>query len=173
MRGEDFHARDQAAVLTRIQFLDFLGEHRLRDDQLADHVDQAIDAVELDANGRQSAAGFRGVRVHGPCKSFRDLFHGFRRLLGFRLFAVKFFNLEQAVVGNELERFLDVLQRRFGLQLESPFEIGVFRVERFQRGRASVFSSMARVPSALSARKIRIGSLAERKRSARGSKRMA
>ena len=56
-----------------------LAEHRLVDDQFADEIDQAVDAIEIDANRRpHRGAGLR-LRRHRLDRARRGMFH-MRRL---------------------------------------------------------------------------------------------
>ena len=145
-------ARGHLAVahVARMQYA--LGEHGLVDDQLAHEVDEAVDAVEIDADrrlhgglhGLGRGVGFRrgcgGGRRGGDCRGFlahlaEDCGDVHLRLRRRRRGGLRKLYGKVAVALDEIE---DLLHRRalaVGFEAKFPGEIAVLRLEGVEEGK--------------------------------------
>ena len=125
----------QALELPRIKALAELREHRLRNDELADEVDQAVDLVDRDADGTRVAGGLGGRR--GLWRGCRCSRRGRRRRRGCRAHSPgarswprgDFFVFELRACVDPVEDVLHAALVDDGIELQRPAEVERLRHE--------------------------------------------
>ena len=140
MMHDLFEDLNEAAAGCLRQILHDLAEHRLRDHQFADHVDDAIDALELDARGGRgwlgaaaaAIGGFGGRRSDGNRLGNRRRVHrrgGRQRGIlgrdGRQHGRRHVDDLEVAIANDKFKHFIDLRAGRRGFQGPLPPEIGI------------------------------------------------
>ena len=129
--GEFLAALGPLVALPAAAFGKLLGEHRLRDDKLADHVHEPVDARQVDPDE---------CRAFGRMRRGIDLvrLRGLRRVCPIRLtagsflLAARLFDLEEAFLVDELEHLGHRGFGRLGGEMEDEGQVGGLGIEMGQ-----------------------------------------